>query len=74
MEKSTDLQTLAVYGIPANKNGPIGQTKGFGLYVRTGRAQRKDAKISQKRRKGRILSLFEMLFFAVFLYPFAPLR
>jgi hypothetical protein len=56
VEKSTDLQTLAVYGIPANKNGPITQTKGIRLYTKTVKAeikdQRKDAKKSQERRKG----------------------
>jgi hypothetical protein len=33
--------------------------------------QRKDAKKSQERRKGRLFSLFGVVFFAGFLYPFA---
>jgi hypothetical protein len=43
MEKSTDLQTLAVYGIAANKNGPINQTKGIHLYAKTVKAEIKSA-------------------------------
>jgi hypothetical protein len=43
MEKSTDLQIIAVYSIAANKNGPITQTKGIRLYTKTVKAEIKSA-------------------------------
>jgi hypothetical protein len=53
----------------ANKGNTFLHQNRYGLKSKD---QRKDAEKSQERRKGVMLSLFEVVFFAGFLSPFVP--
>jgi hypothetical protein len=59
-------------------NGPIPQTKGIGLYTKTVKAEIERPTQRRQEKPGKTqkvtVSLFEVVYFAGFLYPFAPLR